>query len=161
MMYDEDDDEEELEATPDHNLLSPHLRSVLLFLLLWQFLFNLSDAGLSAIIIFIHHLLKLIHSLTNNQLIAEWIASFPLTIYRVHNEIFGNDIKFIEYVICSKCHSLYDPEKCIITSGSNRSSRTCEFIQFPNHPHKSVRQPCGAMWNSTTKNYKKAISSHL
>ena len=50
------------------------MRSLLLFLLMWQFLFNVSDAGLSMPIIFMYHVVKLFHSITNNDIVADCVA---------------------------------------------------------------------------------------
>ena len=58
---------------------------------------------------------------------------------------------FTEYVVCSKCHSLYDLDSCVIINGSNRSSRKCEYIQFPNHPQRSFCQLCGKVLLKTTR----------
>lgn len=141
-IYDSESDDE-VDQTSRPLLLSPLARSVLLFLMLWQFLFSISDAALSVIIVFVHHLLKSIKSLVQNDFLTELIDTLPLTLYGVHKEILGNDIKFNEYVVCPKCHSLYDLDACVITTGSNKSSRTCEYIEFPQHPQRSFRQPCG------------------
>ena len=116
------------------------MRALLLSLLLWQFSFNVSDAGISVLIVFIYNIF---HSISGSEVTATWIKSFPTTLHSVHREIIGNDIKFTDYTVCPKCHSLYDFESCIITSGSIKSSRKCEYIQFPNHSRATFRQPCG------------------
>ena len=141
-IYDSESDDE-VDQTSHPLLLSPLARSVLLFLMLWQFLFSISDAALSVIIVFVHYLLKSIKSLVQNDFLTELIDTLPLTLYGVHKEILGNDIKFTEYMVCPKCHSLYDLDACVITIGSKKSSRTCEYIEFPQHPQRSFRQPCG------------------
>lgn len=67
---------------------------------------------------------------------------FPVTLQKAHCEIIGNDITFTNYVVCSKCHSLYDFEKCIEVCGSNRTSCKCKFVQFPNHTKSCRHQYC-------------------
>ena len=125
--------------------MSPQARSILLFILLWQFTFNVSDAAVSLMVVFIYHLLRIINSICKNDIIAQWIETFPVTLHGTHKKIIANDISFTEYVVCLKCHSLYDRDSCIIVSGSNKYSRKCEYIQFPNHPQRSYREPCGTI----------------
>ena len=90
-----------------------------------------------------YHVLKLLHSITGNDIVRNWVATFPATFKGVQNEIIGDSIKFKDYVVCPKCHSLYDFEDCIETSGSSKKSRKCCYIEFPNHPRQSYRIPCG------------------
>ena len=116
--------------------MSPQARSILLFILLWQFAFNVSDAAVSVMVVFIYQLLRVINLVCRNM-IAQWIEAFPVTLHGAHKEIIANDINFTEYVVCSKCHSLYDQDSCVIVSGSNKCSCKCEYIQFPNHPQRS------------------------
>ena len=104
-----------------------------------------------------YHIIKTIHSISGNVVMATWVENFPVTLHGVQKEIIGNDIKFTEYVVCSKCHSLYECHSCVIVSGSNRSSQKCEYVQLPNHQQRSFRQMCGTV---LLKIYKK-ITSHF
>ena len=70
-----------MEPNEQQTVLSPQMRSVVLFLLLWQFLFNVSDAGLSVLIVFIYHLVKMFHSLSGNDTLIA-MATFHL-LYKV------------------------------------------------------------------------------
>ena len=47
------DDEEETSEVQSNGHMSPILRSLLLFLLMWQYFFNVPDAGLSLLILFV------------------------------------------------------------------------------------------------------------
>ena len=51
-----------------------------------------------------------------------------------------------KFVVCSKCHHLYHFENCTLQSGEGehelRSTRFCDFVRFPNHPHKKHRSAC-------------------
>ena len=60
----------------------------------------------------------------------------------LHSGISWNE--FTEYVVCPSCHSVYEFEDCIESVGSEKRSRCCRHISYPNHPHRSYRQPCGA-----------------
>ena len=133
-MFDSDGEDEDAEVNQPQTFLSPLIRSIILFLLLWHFLFNVSDSGMSLLFLFIYNLLKLLHSISGSEVAADWVTSFPSTLQSAHKAIIGEDIKFKEYVVCPKCHSLYDVDHCIVQSGSVRSSRKCQYIEFPQHP---------------------------
>lgn len=83
-------------------MIPPQLRAILLFVMLWQFLFNVSDAGISVLIVFLHHVLKLFHSVAGNNVTALWVTNFPSTLQKVRDTIIGNEIRFITYIVCSK-----------------------------------------------------------
>ena len=51
----------------------------------------------------------------------------------------------MEYVVCINCCSLYDVNSCIIDSHGKKESKYCSFVEFPNHPHISRRNSCGAV----------------
>lgn len=75
-------------------------------------------AGMSVLVLFMYHVLKLLS--TPGNII---VTSFPSTLQKIQNEIIGKSIVFMEYIACPKCHSLYDFNDCIETSGSNKKSR--------------------------------------
>ena len=80
---------------------------------------------------------------------SQWMAGlavvFPGTLYYFRKEIgLVNDV-FIKYVVCPKCHALYEFDKCHRTVGTARVSNRCTFIKFPNHRQRWRRQPCGAV----------------
>lgn len=68
--------------------------------MVWQFLFNISDAGIAVLIIFLHHVLKLCHSVAGNDTIATWLIGFPSNLQHVHDAVIGTGIKFKDYVLC-------------------------------------------------------------
>ena len=49
---------------------------------------------------------------------------------------------YVEYVVCTKCYTLYDLSECIIDNHGQQESKRCCFIQFPNHPHPSRHKTC-------------------
>ena len=68
---------------------------------------------------------------------------FPKSLHSFKKEFGQNKDKFVRYVVCKKCHSIYLFEDCFDKVGSVKNPRKCSFIAFPRHPHKSRRQPCG------------------
>ena len=116
---------------------------MLLFLFMWQFLFNVSDAALSVLLQFMYQFLKVIHSLIRNDVTAAWMDKFPCTVTGLRKRVLQEEIKYSNYVVCPRCHSLYDKSDCILKTGTTLMSKTCLFIEFPNHPMASFRKQCG------------------
>lgn len=50
-----------------------------------------------------------------------------------------------EYVVCTKCNSVYDYQSCFEVRFGKKISKHCEFVAFPNHIHRTQRTPCGAL----------------
>ena len=78
---------------------------------------------------------------------SQWIAGlaleFPGTLYYFRKEIGLGDDVFVKYVVCPKCHALYEFEKCFDTVGTSRVSKKCSYVKFPNHRQQWRRQACG------------------
>ena len=47
--------------------LSPHIRAIVLFLLLWQCYFCISDTGMGVLFVFVYHLLKMCKDLLGEE----------------------------------------------------------------------------------------------
>lgn len=73
----------------------------------------------------IYHMLRIFHTLSGNNRTNNWIVNFPSTLRKVQQEIIGDNINFKDYVVCPKCHALYDFDSCIETRGSTCTSRQC------------------------------------
>ena len=54
-----------------------------------------------------------------------------------------NDIDFNQYVVCIKCYALYDYTDCFVSVDGNNVTKTCSFVEFPNHRLPHFRRPCG------------------
>lgn len=52
---------------------------------------------------------------------------------------------FIEFVVCPKCHSVYNYKDCYVTKAGKKESKACEHVSFPNHPQQSGRKKCGTL----------------
>jgi len=118
------------------------IRVTALFLLLWASFYSISASALQHLIKFLRYFLSVIMS--RNPEVAEFSAEFPTSLYMLKKKFGILDDKFIKYVICPKCNSLYEYKECISKSISGiESPKTCSFIAFRNHPHASRRQPCG------------------
>ena len=49
---------------------------------------------------------------------------------------------FQKFVVCPKCHSLYNYDSAYETVGGKRLSKKCSYVEFPNHRHRAHRKPC-------------------
>ena len=58
----------------------------------------------------------------------------------------SSENNFRTYVVCPKCHALYNQEDCIIRNrGGLLESAKCIFANYPNHPHVSRREKCNTL----------------
>ena len=53
--------------------------------------------------------------------------------------------QFKQFVVCRKCLKLYHYGECVNIIGSNKSSKPCNYVKYPQHPFISYRNPCGQM----------------
>lgn len=140
------DDEEEFIANEDRQgpVLSPILRILLTFLLVWQYTFTVSESGIAILIRFLHQFLKLVSSVTQATAGNLGIEYMPLSLRSIYKVLQLQPSNSKQYVVCPKCNTLYDMECCYLRKTSGElESKTCEYIQFPNHPHHRLRQKCG------------------
>ena len=54
-----------------------------------------------------------------------------------------HESSFIAYVLCPSCNSIYDYGSCVVMRGSDKESKKCQHVAYPNHPHHSRRKECG------------------
>ena len=67
----------------------------------------------------------------------------PKSLHSIRKCVNRSTRNVTEYVVCPKCHMLYDPVDCTIrTSSGQEESQVCNFIEFPRHPQASRRSKC-------------------
>ena len=110
---------------------------------MWQFTYNVSDTGMAVLVLFIHHTLKLLSSVSNTIIANSWIASFPNSLESLRSTVINDSISYAVYVVCAKCHSLYDYKDCLIKSDTSFNVLLCKHKEFPSHPVSSFRKSCG------------------
>ncbi len=49
----------------------------------------------------------------------------------------------LSYVVCPKCHSIYEFDNCVYTTASGKESKKCCHVEMPEHPHQRQRYECG------------------
>ena len=120
------------------------LQTLLVFLLAWQFTFNVSDAAVIALLAFTCKFLKLLaEKYTGIDVLERVCRIFPATILAAQRLIglTGNNT-FIEYITCPLCHSIYKIEEGCIKENGQQISNTCKHVAFPHHPMQSQREVC-------------------
>jgi hypothetical protein len=103
--------------------------------------FHISDNGMEFLLAGLKRWFEIAGS--SSQWMASLAVAFPGTLYFFRKEIGLDDDKFVKHVVCPKCHSLYEFDKCHQTMGTNRVSSKCSFVKFPNHRQRWRRQACG------------------
>ena len=121
---------------------SPLTQWLICFLIRFQSKYYIPDAAIDALLKFLYTLFLVIGRFSSN--VALGITRIlPKTLYSMKNVVGYND-SFQRYVVCPRCHKMYDTSDCISRCGSIESTRNCSFVKHPNHPHSSGRAPCSA-----------------
>ncbi len=119
-------------------------RAYIMFLLTWQTLFRVSDAGMNVLFQFISMLLGLVTSCLQIPKLDTFVQLLPLNVTAAKTVGSSSDT-FKKYASCPVCDSIYPLDTCkIVQPDKSVLSRQCSFISFPNHPHATQRQPCNA-----------------
>lgn len=126
--------------------LPTFVRILMCFLLIWQVVSHVSDASLAMLIVFFHHFFRLLSSMEESSGVISTLARFwPKTLGSMHKVMGFEKEEFVQYVVCPKCHSIYDYSDCFMMKHGIEVSKTCQHCPFPQHPNKSQRKPCGAV----------------
>ena len=64
--------------------------------------------------------------------IGSFAALFPKSLHLLKKQLGIDQDKFIKYVVCPKCDTLYKFDDCYELQNRKRVSRKCTFIEFPN-----------------------------
>ncbi|CAB4011940.1 Hypothetical predicted protein [Paramuricea clavata] len=122
--------------------------------------FHVSDNGMEFLLGSLKRFLKIAGA--SSQWIAGLAIAFPGTLYYFRKEIgLVNDV-FVKYVVCPKCHALYEFNKCHHREGTSRVSNKCTFVRLPNHRQQWRRQKCNAtlLKEVTLKDENKKLYPH-
>ena len=111
------------------------------FLLRLQAKHYIPDSALQAFIKFLYAFFVVLSAFSG--VAARILRVFPGSLYMLR-KLLGYNTVFTEYVVCRKCDHLYQYKECVVTVGSNHSTKQCSHTEYPNHPWRSGRTPCGA-----------------
>lgn len=115
-----------------------------MFLFTWQALFRVSDVGMNVILAFIATFLAFLsRSLGFPPPVQEFVHQLPKTVYLARKYIGGSS---------PKCHSIYPIDNCkIVMPNKSIVSSKCSYVVFPNHPHRTRRNPCDMVLMKTVR----------
>lgn len=112
---------------------------LVLYFLHLQTVFHMPDKAMISILLFFSTFFTILSKISP---VCSVIAlKFPKSLYllRKYNK---NRNTFTKYVVCKKCHFIYDFQDCIERSGVRQQAKLCCFQEFPNHPHQRMRANC-------------------
>ena len=133
------DEESDDEGNDNDNLTNnPAAHLLMAFIILWGFIFHVSNAALNVLILFVNQFLKIISPKSTATDLC------PKSLKAVQKYLMLSTDEFIQYVVCPKCDSVYELQACISKQLHGQlTTKQCVHIQFPHHPCYIYRQPCG------------------
>ena len=102
-------------------------------------MFHISDNALDALIKFLHNIFNQNEILKSAENIIAMSVLFPTSLFTLKKTLKLNEITYVKFSVCSKCHSLYGDLK----------TKKCKHILFPANPNDTC---CG---NNLLKTIKK------
>ena len=108
-----------------------------------QAAFHISDRAIGCIFRFLATFLVVMSKVFPS--ISPLATAFPTSLYKAKQSLNLQHQPSKTFVTCRKRHKLYDMKECVQYHGSSKTSRHCSFVQFPNHPQRTMRQPCGEL----------------
>lgn len=143
-IVDDEDDESEEENHQDPKM-HPAVHLLMVFVVLWGFVFQISNTALNALVHFLHHFLRIIASCSLNHTEVQMISQqCPKSLPTVQRLLGLNSDDFVQYVVCPKCDSVYELEAYIGRGPNGEAvSKQCIHVEFPNHTVHTRRKECG------------------
>ena len=111
------------------------------FLLRLQAKFYFPDSAINLLTVFFCAFISVTGRFST--FMKELAGVFPKSLIAMLSLVKGQ-LSFTKYVVCRKCHALYDFAGCTEKIGSRIVTKGCSCIPFPNHPYKSKRVPCNS-----------------
>jgi len=139
---DNDNDDLDIQEETATRLIPWQLRTLLIFLFLWQFSFSISNAGIIALLYFLHRFLPLL-STRQDTLMQNIINFFPRSLNAALKLIGLDTDEFSQFTVCPKCSSVFNENDGYIINGNENVPKQCPFVKMPHHPQMSRRAPCG------------------
>ena len=122
---------------------------ITVFLLKWQYMFNISDNAISVLIKFLNKIIFIVTKITKTKEdMTDFTRDIPNSLYTLRKLTGLNKKYFKMYSSCPRCHSI----------NSNLDTKTCKNIQFPANPRASI---CNTNLLKTVKKKDKIESKPL
>lgn len=147
-----EDDDEAIQNKDNRSEDCKELRTLLLFLLLWQSMFRVADRAIVVLIKFFKLFLYIIGRVLKTQLLLNFVKIIPESLYMMEKNLGLQKDSFTKYAICPKCKTLYNFDDCIRRRPNGETvSAKCSHIDFPLHPQRARRRPCGTVLMKTMR----------
>ena len=124
------------------------------FISLLQLSYQLSERGAQMLLKFMKMLFKTLALVTDNVLITLVSSILPLSLYSARRKIYL-DTKMKDYIVCTKCHALYDQDELIKANLLGQDLPKCTIIEIPNHRQVFRWTKCGGNLLKSTRVGKK------
>ena len=106
------------------------IRWILLVLCLWSSFCVISDNAMEILLEFLRAAFDSLATVVPG--IGSFAALFLKSLHLLKKQLGIDQDKFIKYVVCPKCDTLYNFDDCYELQNRKRVSRKCTFIEFPN-----------------------------
>ena len=103
------------------------VRWMLIFLCVWSSFCSLSDNAFELLLAFLWAVFDSLGTIF--PLVKSFAMLFPKTVHLLRKQLGLDQDKFIKYVVCPKCNSLYNFDDCYETL-HRRVSKKCTFVQY-------------------------------
>lgn len=124
-----------------HERVTCIIRWILLFLCLWSSFCVISDNALEILLAFLRAVFESMATVVSG--IGSFVSSFLKSLHLLKKQLGFDQDKFVKYVVCPKCDSLYNFDDCFELRNRKRVSKNCAFVEFPNHRQLFRRTSCG------------------
>lgn len=139
-MWDDKFNEEE----PQTHSAPWQLRSIVVYILMWQYCFGISDTGILALLLFLHGFFKFV-------LPGDIFDKFPKMLKSALKLAGIDSDLFTQHNVCPSCNSVFDMDYGYIMEDDKKVSNHYPHIAMPNHPFISQRQPCKQLLMKTIR----------
>lgn len=128
---DDSDVNESFQSKNSPTLSSPVIRLIILFLMTWKTIHNLSDSAVGVLFYFLKQLLKILSVMVQCKALKQISDLLPGSLYMARNYLGVSRDDFETFIVCPKCSSCYKPENCVRTLANGRKKgERCSFVEF-------------------------------
>ena len=105
-----------------------------------------SNNAINALLRFMKFFVHCLGVAFNNEALTNTSNVIPIGLKTVHKILGVDNDLFVQYVSCSRCHSVYKYEDCIETKANGQHEpKRCRHVAYPSHPQMSFRKRCDAL----------------
>ena len=135
----------EMQVRSDDGSVNSTLKAVSFILLVFQLKFRVADRAITFLLSFLRGLIcSLISMIPCSVPLEQIYECFPKSLHSLRQQFSAKCYGGVtDFVVCPKCSTLYTRDECIVTIENSMISKTCSFIEFPNHPQRHRIFPCG------------------